>query len=148
MLKSFRKIFVSCAFAAVVALAGACSDSPSEPTSPIGEYNLYRVNDVVVPAPIFVDEGYRYEWFSGTLEVEADMSFVIALIRLETVDGNPSEYVDSLRGSWTLDNMGALQFNVVGEGVNPVMPGSWEGRRVTVLFTEDVTSSSLLFQRR
>ena len=136
----------------LAALAGvmtvtACSDSPTGPTTPIGSYALASVGADLVPATIFEDEGYKFEWLRGTLEVEADSSFVAALVRLETVDNNESEYVDSLTGSWRFDTMGALQFTITSSGGSVIMPGSWLGRKITVLYTEEFMASSLTFER-
>ena len=130
---------------AVIALVTAC-DNPSEPTTPVGRYALASLNDEGIPAMMFEGEGYSLQTIHGTLELSADYSYVMAVTTLETVDNNESEYVDSLRGSWTLDAMNALQFTGTGSG-SLNFPGSWQGRDITVLIPDGVSSSSYVFQR-
>jgi hypothetical protein len=131
---------------ATAPIALACSDGVSEPTSPIGAYALASMNGNGIPATMFQEPGYSLRVIHGTLEVEADFTFVVAITTREVVDVVQSEYVDSLRGTWTLDEMNAMQFDVAGEEVF-AFPGSWQGRKLTVLFTFLTSPSSFLFQR-
>jgi hypothetical protein len=129
---------------AALLFAAACSESPSEPTSPIGQYTLQSVDGKGLPTTLFQDEGYMLQLTGGTLEVEADQTYVAAITTLEMVDINVSEYVDSLRGTWTQDNAGLMQFSVVPQGG---FTGSWIGRQITALVTDGQTSMSLVFER-
>jgi hypothetical protein len=95
---------------------------------------------------MFSGEGYSVEIIHGTLDVAEDDSFVVAITTLEIVDGNESEYVDSLRGTWTLDEMNAMQFNVAD--VEPwSFAGSWQSRHITYLVMDGNTAYSYVFQR-
>lgn len=131
------------ALALGVALAGC--DSTSEPTSPIGRYNLLSVDGDNMPVSIFEVEGYQLELKSGSLEMDADYSYVAVVTWEETVDINVSEYVDSLRGTWTQDAMGALEFTLQQDG--SLFGGLWQGRQVTLYLADEFLVTSLVFRR-
>jgi hypothetical protein len=144
--RSKTHFFSGAVLLALAPLVLACSEGVSEPTSPIGEYALASMNGSGIPATMFDEPGYSLKVIHGTLEVDADFTFVAAITTREMVDVVQSEYVDSLRGTWTLDEMNAMQFDVAGEEVF-AFPGNWQGRKLTVLFTFLSSPSSFVFQR-
>jgi hypothetical protein len=127
------------------AMAAACGDSATAPNSPIGIYTLASVNDDNVPSLMFEDDSYKLEIARGTLEVDADVSYVAAIVGLETVDVNVSVYVDSLRGTWTETDAGTMNFTVVDD--NSTFTGAWQGNRITILLASGQSSRSMVFQR-
>lgn len=132
--------------ALTVFLTAGCGDSPTGPTSPIAEYVLASVDGEALPWTIFEDEGYKLEVASGTLELDAEFQFVIALVTRETVDLAVSEYVDSLRGTWVESAAGTLQFDSDQE--DELFTGSWKGRKVTIPLQLDFYGGTLEFLRK
>ena len=125
--------------------AAACGDTTG-PTTPIGHYTLASVNGVNVPSTMFEDGAYKLEVTGGTLEMEADSTYVAAIVSLETVDVNESEYVDSLRGRWSQDQAtGTMQFTLDDDAYT--FTGAWQGRRITVFLASGLFSSSMLFEK-
>jgi hypothetical protein len=133
-------------FVGVAAMLAVACDSTSEPTSPVGFYALASMNGDGVPATMFEAEGYSLQVIHGTMDVVGDFTFIVAITTLETVDVNQSEYVDSLRGTWTLDAMNAMQFNMT-DYEPPTFPGSWQGNHLTILLADGSASNSFIFQR-
>lgn len=136
----FRNAALLCCFV----LLAAC-DSPSEPTSPIGNYNLTTVDGDGLPAVIFQAEGYSLSVERGTLEIGADNSYLAVINTLEVVDLAVSEYVDSLKGSWTQDNMGAMLFSL--DETTLEFSGVWQGRQVTMMLSDGFDVNALVFRR-
>jgi hypothetical protein len=145
MIRNFIRTRAVALFALTTIAAAVACDSVTEPTTPIGEYSLLSVDGDNVPSTMFEDATYKLEVVRGTLEVDVDSSYIATIVSKETVDAVVSEYVDSLRGTWSQDESGTMQFTFPED--NTTFTGSWQGRKITILITSGLASTSLVYQK-
>jgi hypothetical protein len=141
--RSAKAVALTVFLAAAAIIAAAC-DSLTEPTTPIGSYTLSTVNGEDIPATMYAEGMYKLEVVGGTMELDTDSNYIATVTSEETVDAIVSEYVDSLRGRWSVDESGTMQFTFPED--NSIFTGSWQGRRITLLVTGDV-SVSLVYEK-
>jgi hypothetical protein len=140
---AFRQVL---AFAVAVAAFAACEHGPTEPTTPIGDYNMSTINGGAMPFTMFADGAYKYEVASGTLTVGADGKFISRTNSRETVDGHISLYVDSTYGTWSQPTTGTLVFLSLPD--SSTQSGSWQGFRVTFAIVDGTTTTTVVYSRK
>ena len=126
----------------VIALAACGGDSGTGPNAtPAGSYQLSTVAGKAVPATMFSDTAFTDVIAAGTLALQADGKYVIAVTTNETIAGHLSVYVDSLFGTWSQSGSNAVTM-ISSDGAS--MSAPWTGTTVTVV---DTDSLSWVFSR-
>jgi hypothetical protein len=127
----------------VIALAACGGDSGTGPNSnPAGSYHLATVAGKSVPATMFSDTAFTDVIAAGSLALQADGKYVIAVTTNETIAGHLSVYVDSTAGTWTQSGANAL--TMVSADGGGSTSAAWAGPTVTLV---DVDSVSWVFSR-
>jgi hypothetical protein len=109
------------------------------------------VNATGLPFNLFNETGYVLEISSSTVALQSGGQFILAMTTREIVDGFPSTYVDSTRGTWT-QNAGAVTLtanggaasNATWDGVKLSFPMESESRLLALVYNKDpVVATSL-----
>jgi hypothetical protein len=120
--KRRRALALTFAFCATAILTACGGDGgPSGPVTykdPIGSYSVTTFNSKTLPAAVFSDTNYLYELASGSSSLTSDGKYVNVLNFRQTVPGNVSTFVDTQRGTWTLNGTTVVFVNALGPAGN------------------------------
>jgi hypothetical protein len=137
LFRRHRPLLAALVAVPVIAVAACGGDSATGPNAnPAGSYHLSTVAGKSVPATMFSDTAFSDVITAGSLALQADGKYVIAVTLNETVAGHLSVYVDSGSGTWSQSGANALTM-VSAEGASASVP--WTGTTVTVVDTDSVT---------
>lgn len=131
--------------AVLLAAAGplACGDATG-PKSPVGAYGLSTVNGKPLPASLFADTGFTVDVTAGSLAVQDDGRFVVAVTSRWVVDDNTSAYVTADTGTWTQNG----DRIVLTYADSTRHTGTWDGQRVTLADTVGPDVTTLVFAKQ
>jgi hypothetical protein len=138
-----RRFRHAAALAALAVLATGCSrDNPVEPDEQVvGSYTLMAIGGQALPILVHQDAEITVQLVSGSLEMDADGTFVETLVFRETpVDGGDAED-SSNEISGTYSVAGRTVSFAGGEA------GAWNGTASGGVITYVVGGATLLFER-